>query len=126
MAAVAKPQDGAALSLQQNRKVQTGQGRRTTVTITNSAAPLRVVLAYNDYPGVSLVNNLNLVVTSPEGTVRVGNQADGAAATFDAANNVEVVHIAQPVAGTWTIDVVGSNVPRGPQPYALVVKGGMP
>ncbi len=126
VAAVAKPQDGATLSLQQNRKLHTGQSRRTTVTITNSAAPLRVVLAYNDHPGASLVNNLNLVVTSPEGTVRVGNQADGAAATFDTANNVEVVHIAQPAAGTWTIDVIGSNVPHGPQPYALVVKGGMP
>jgi serine protease AprX len=126
VAAVAKPQGGATLSLQQNRKVHTGQSRRTTVTITNSAAPLRVVLVYNDYPGASLVNNLNLVVTSPEGTVRVGNQADGAAATFDTTNNVEVVHIAQPAVGTWTIDVIGSNVPHGPQPYALVVKGGMP
>ena len=126
VAAIAKPGAGVKLSLQQNRKLDTGQSRRTVVTVTNSGAPLRVVLAYSDYPGASLVNNLNIVVTAPNGTVRVGNQADGAAATLDTANNVEVVHVGQPATGTWTIDVIGSNVPKGPQPYALAVKGGMP
>jgi hypothetical protein len=100
----------------------TGQSQRSTVSVTNSAAPLRIVLAYSDYPGESLVNNLNVVVTAPDGTVRVGNQAEGAAASLDATNNVEVVHVAQPVPGTWTVDVVGANVPMGPQPYVLVIR----
>jgi hypothetical protein len=82
-----------------------------------------VVLAYSDYPGASLVNNLNLVVTAPDGTVYVGNQREGGSAALDVVNNVEVVHVPEPTVGQWTIDVVGSNVPRGPQRYALVVSG---
>ncbi|HEY8369980.1 MAG TPA: hypothetical protein VIM86_11775 [Thermodesulfobacteriota bacterium] len=42
---------------------------------------------------------------------------------FDARNNVEVVQVAAPEPGRWTIEVVGSNVPEGPQPHALVVLG---
>jgi serine protease AprX len=125
VAAIAKPGPGIKSLLQQNRKVTTGQQRRTEITLTGSGRPLRVVLAYSDYPGASLVNNLNLVVTAPDGTVRVGNQAEGEAPTFDVHNNVEVVHVSQPAAGRWSIDVIGSNVPRGPQPYALVVRGGL-
>ncbi|MCK7496521.1 MAG: hypothetical protein MZW92_40640 [Comamonadaceae bacterium] len=77
------------------------------------------MLAYSDYPGPALVNNLNLIVTDPNGVRTVGGQA-GTGLTMDSRNNVEVVQVRRPVAGTWTIDVVGSNVPQGPQPFALV------
>jgi subtilisin family serine protease len=123
VAAIAAPPVGVSLVLKQNTKVITGQQVRTTVNVTSAAAPLRIVLAYSDYPGPSLVNNLNLVVTAPDGTTRVGNQAEGTKAALDVANNVEVVHVTKPAVGTWTIDVIGSNIPKGPQPYALVVKG---
>ncbi len=128
VAAVASPPDGVRLRLQQNRRVATGQSRRTTVTVVaapdgEGTEPLRVVLAYSDYPGDTLVNNLNLVVTAPDGSIRVGNQAEGGPAAFDAANNVEVVHVSDPQPGEWTVDVIGSNVPQGPQPFALVVRG---
>jgi subtilisin family serine protease len=123
VAAVASPPDGVRLLLRQNRRVTTGQSRRTTFTVDGGAEPLRVVLAWSDYPGASLVNNLNLVVTAPDGSVRVGNQAEGAPATFDTTNNVEVVDVAIPAPGEWAVEVIGSNVPQGPQPYALVVRG---
>jgi serine protease AprX len=123
VAAVASPPDGVRLLVRQNRRVTTGESRRTTFTVDGGAAPLRIVLAYSDYPGSSLVNNLNLVVTGPDGSIRVGNQADGAPATFDTANNVEVVQVSTPAPGEWTVDVIGSNVPQGPQPFALVVRG---
>ena len=122
LAAVAKPAAGVSFHLDQTRRVGTGQSRRMTVSVTSSAAPLRIALAYSDYPGTSLVNNLNLILTAPDGTVWVGNQAPGGAA-LDTTNNVEVVHIDAPATGAWTVDVVGSNVPRGPQRYALVAKG---
>ena len=122
LAAIAKPSAGVTFTLDQTRKLLTGQSQRSTVSVTNSDVPLRIVLAYSDYPGGSLVNNLNVVVTAPDGTVRVGNQAEGAPASLDTTNNVEVVHVAQPVPGTWTVDVVGANVPMGPQPYALVIR----
>jgi subtilisin family serine protease len=123
VAAVASPPDGVWLLVRQNRRVSTGTSRRTTVTVTDATQPVRIVLAYSDYPGAALVNNLNLVVTAPDGTVRVGNQAVGGPPTLDTANNVEVVQVASPVAGEWTVDVIGSNVPQGPQPFALAVLG---
>jgi hypothetical protein len=42
--------------------------------------------------------------------------------TLDVANNVEVIHVSRPAAGTWTIEVVGSNMPQGPQAFAWVAQ----
>ena len=69
------------------------------------------------------MNNLNLIVTAPDGTRRVGNQPEGGALVFDTSNNVEVVQVANAATGSWTVEVVGSNVPTGPQRYALVALG---
>ncbi len=43
--------------------------------------------------------------------------------TLDASNEVEAVHVQMPAAGTWRIQVVGSNIPQGPQGFALVYIG---
>jgi serine protease AprX len=52
-----------------------------------------------------------------------GNQAAASGVmTLDATNNVEVIQVNQPVAGTWKAEVVGSNVPQGPQPFAWVAQ----
>ena len=59
---------GTKLWVRQNTNVATGQSRRRTVTVKTAGAPLRIVLAYSDFPGANLVNNLNLVVTAPDGT----------------------------------------------------------
>lgn len=125
VAAVASPPAGVSLQLEQNRSVATGRSRRTTITVQDASVPLRVVLAYSDFPGEHLVNNLNLIVTGPDGTTRAGNQAEGAPPVLDASNNVELVQVTTPAIGTWTIDVIGSNVPQGPQRYALVVRGAL-
>ena len=123
LARVVKPPAGTKLWLSQSSSVSTGQSRRRTITVKTGGAALRVALAYADHPGATLVNNLNLVVTAPDGTRRVGNQAEGAPLVFDTANNVEVVQIARAAAGAWTVEIVGSNVPQGPQRYALAVLG---
>ncbi len=102
--------------------LRTGDARRYTVKVKSGQVALRVVLAYSDYPGPALVNNLNLIVTDPAGVRHVGNQPAGGL-SLDARNNVEVVHVPAPVVGEWTIEVVGSNVPQGPQPFALVWQG---
>jgi hypothetical protein len=61
------------------------------------------------------VNDLDLRVADPAGTVFPGNgQADHV-------NNVEVVSIAQPLAGTYTVSVFYPGVGR--QGYALVITG---
>jgi hypothetical protein len=80
-------------------------------------------MAYSDFPGPALVNNLNLVVTGPDGTRFVGNQPQAGSVTLDSANNVELVEVPSAASGEWRIDVVGSNVPEGPQEFALVIIG---
>ncbi len=98
--------------------LRTGDVRTYTVNVQSNQAPLSVVLAYSDYPGPALVNNLNLIVTAPTGTRYVGNQTGGSLVP-DVKNNVEVVRVRRPAPGTWRVEIVGSNVPQGPQPFAL-------
>ncbi|MFD3746396.1 hypothetical protein [Nocardia sp. NPDC058633] len=62
----------------QGKKVSTGQLHTLEIEVTSAAVPLRVLLAYSDFPGETLVNNLNLVVRGPDGTPRVGNTREGA------------------------------------------------
>ena len=82
--------------------------------------PLRITMVYSDYPGPTLVNNLNLMLTAPDGTRHVGNQKPGNLMTMDVTNNVEVINIDNPLSGNWLIDIVASNVSQGPQDFALV------
>nr|WP_321497866.1 PGF-pre-PGF domain-containing protein [uncultured Methanolobus sp.] len=90
--------------------------------ILHTSRPLRVTLVWTDYPGSSLVeaqlvNNLDLIVEAPDGTY-YGNGAP------DTVNNVEGVELLEPVAGTYTIIVNGTNVPQGPQNFSLVLSYG--
>ena len=103
--------------------LRTGEVYSQPIQVQGAGAPLRVTLAYSDYPGPALVNNLNLMLIAPDGKRYVGNQAQGTLLTMDARNNVEVIHIQNPAAGTWRLEVVGSNVPQGPQDFGLVYMG---
>ena len=72
------------------------------------------------------MNDLDLVVTAPSGAIYYGNDAPGqAGGKPDRVNNVERVVIPAPEAGRYTIRVRGTNVPRGPQDFALVYSGGI-
>jgi hypothetical protein len=103
--------------------LKTGDLSSSRLTVKSDARPLRIALAWADPPGPTLVNSLNLVVTAPNGRKFVGNQRRNGPPTLDKTNNVQLVHVEKPAAGTWTVDVVGSNVPRGPQDFALVSIG---
>ena len=105
--------------------VNTGDTKIYTVNVTDTSVPLRVTLTWTDYPGSTsaskeLVNDLDLTVTSPDGTVYYPNHLNGP----DRTNNVETVDISNPVSGTYTIKVKGYNVPYGPQPFAIAMHGG--
>ena len=100
--------------------LRTGEVYTATINIKSTRIPLRVVMAYSDYPGSNLVNNLNLILIAPDGKRYVGNQTPGATLSMDVNNNVEVVHIPRPEPGNWTLQVVGSNIPHGPQEFAVV------
>ena len=79
-----------------------------------------MVMAYTDFPGPVLVNNLNLILKAPNGIRYVGNRSGSARLSMDGSNNVEVINVPDPLPGAWVVDVVGSNVPEGPQDFALV------
>jgi hypothetical protein len=91
--------------------------------ITNTQ-PLRVMLTWTDPPAslsasAQLVNDLDLIVTGPDGSLYRGN----ASPSGDRTNNVEGVVIANPPIGVYTVTVQAFNVPIATQPYALVVAG---
>ncbi len=129
---LANATDGTYQYVDQASGLSTGGSTSYQYTVSSSATPFKVTLAWTDYPGsasasTTLVNNLNVVVTSPSGTTYRGNVFSGGWSTTggsaDTKNNVENVYIQSPAAGTWTVTVSGANVPNGPQPYALVVDG---
>src|SRR5437870_9818077 len=112
----------------------TGDAESYTFHVTNPG-PLKFVLAWSDFPGTlgstkALVNDLDLEVTAPDGTVYRGNhfapfaQAESlAAGSFDNTNVEEAVIRRTAIVGDWTVQVIGSHVPVGPQPPALVATG---
>lgn len=123
--------DGTARFVDEAAGLATG-GLSTTTYQVRAGSPLKVSLAWSDREGsataaVSLVNDLDLEVTSPTGTVYRGNVFSGGwsgtGGSADRRNNVENVYLANPAAGTWTVRVRGFNVPSGPQRFALVVDG---
>jgi subtilase family protein len=102
-----------------------------TYTVNSNAQPLKVTLAWTDFPSTPaanphLNNDLDLIVTGPGGTFQ-GNVFSGgvsvAGGSPDRRNNLEQVLLAAPAAGSYTVTVRAINVPSGPQPFALVITG---
>ena len=104
----------------EGKALATGSEHTRDIVVKKAGLPLAVTLAYTDFPGERLVNNLNLVLTSPAGRHYAGN---GATLNADTANNVEKVRIARAAAGIWKVRVIASNVPEGRQNYALAWSG---
>jgi serine protease AprX len=103
-----------------------------TYAISTAGSPFKVTLAWSDYPSTTsasknLVNDLDLIVTAPDGTRYLGNVFAGGwsqpAGAADRTNNLENVYVQSAATGSWIIEVRGFNVPSGPQPFALVIAG---
>jgi hypothetical protein len=117
---------------------------------SSDSTPFKATLVWTDPPGLpgspaspKLVNDLDLVVTAPNGTTTYhGNDLvdlspppqqqsheshpynpDPPTPLTDTRNNVEEVLVRQPQIGTWTVSVKAANVPMGPQAFALVLTG---
>ena len=128
---LASATDGSHLYVDDTVGLHTGAKSTHNYSVVSNGS-FKVTLVWSDYPsatGVSknLVNDLDLVVTSPGATIYVGNVFSGgwsnSGGTQDRTNNVENVYVQSPEEGTWTAEVKGFNVPYGPQPFALVVDG---
>ena len=100
--------------------------------VRDKSEPLKITLVWTDpaaqvATGRALVNDLDLVVTSPEGTIYRGNanfvegfsQPQPNPVDPDP-NNVEMVIVSEPDPGTWTATVEARAVTVGLQGYALV------
>ena len=129
---VANATDGTAQFVDEATGLNTGGSASYQYNIASSGSPFKVTLVWTDYPGSTtaskaLVNDLDLVVTSPNGQVYYGNVFNGGWSITgggpDRTNNVENVYVQSAASGTWTVEVKGYNVPNGPQPIALVVDG---
>ena len=103
----------------------TGSRLRFEVEL-GGARSLRICLAYTDIPGRALQNNLNLFVQSPDRKTKwTGNQdLPMRLSPLDSDNNVEIVRIETPQAGSYLIQVSAQNLlGEKPQDFALVVTG---
>ncbi len=126
-----------AEALEQNRFFQGSVSNGATQTFTIPSLPvgnyqLKVLLYWPDAPAVpgaakTLVNDLDLLVTDPSGTVHQPMVLDTTAANVntnategpDHINNIEQVLVNSPAAGTVTITVKGTAIPSGPQPFYI-------
>ncbi|MEA2166443.1 MAG: hypothetical protein QOK37_4570 [Thermoanaerobaculia bacterium] len=109
------------------------QGDAATVSLRAAAGtPLKVTLVWTDPAGIprgvsdstpELVNDLDLRVIDPTGTTLLGNDSLHPGQP-DRLNNVEVVSIAAPASGLYSISITESRLGSGPrQSYALVITG---
>ena len=127
--------------IDQSVTLTNGQVYERQVIIRTTSRPLKITMAYTDYPGFpavlpALVNDLNLEVIAPDGRVYHGNQFDLGesvpdAPAFDNLNNVEGIYISVPLAGDYRVRVIANIVaqdsrrdtPVPDQDFALVICG---
>ena len=128
------PDSDEGIFVDDRNRVKSGQTREYTYDITRANEPLKIVLAWSDYPGSStsssqLRNDLNLEVVNPNGNIYKGNVFNSGRSitggSWDDTNNVEVVLIDSASVGTWTVKVKDDyhGGSRTWQPYAIAVRG---
>lgn len=118
------PSNGQQAVLMEGPAALSTGASNTWVFSVHSNVPLTVVMAYSDYPSalsaaINLVNDLDLLLIDPNGMPHFPNGLDGA----DEVNNVESIDVANVATGRWTLAVSARNVPQGPQPYAIYLRG---
>ena len=128
------PDSDVGIFVDDRSRLSSGQISDYSFEITRAGEPLKVVLAWSDYPGSSssstqLRNDLDLEITNPNGLLYKGNVfTNGQSVTNgqkDSKNNVEVVLVDNAMIGTWSVKVKdsshgGSNFY---QSYSLAVRG---
>src|SRR5262249_35307272 len=121
-----------------NAAITTGETHSYQLTNVSTIEPLRVTLVWSDPKAtigasVALVNDLDLEVVDPHGAVFRGNvnfanaysqPANGAA--LDNRNPVEAVYIQSPLFGTYTVRVIGANVPGNGQMQVIAQPDNQP
>ncbi|MEE8391131.1 MAG: S8 family serine peptidase [Anaerolineae bacterium] len=105
--------------------------------VPDDATPATVSLAWDDYEATlnanpTLINNLDLELVAPSGTVwrpwvlNAASPANNATRGINGVDNQEQVQVPTPEIGTWLVRVKGTTVPQGPQDYSLACEGCKP
>lgn len=129
----------ALRTLETNRwrfgSIAQGEAKTHTIQIPNNTRFFRVMIYWAEPPAMenasqALLNDLDLTVKSPNGTVnlpwKLNPEPDSAILALpagkgrDSLNNVEQVAITAPASGTYTVTIQGTEIPFGPQEYYLV------
>ncbi len=120
------------------------QGITTGSVVTHAydvspGAPFRATLVWTDFPAAlnaaaARVNELKLEVVDPSGSVWFQTldpgtgtpvQTSSPSDLHDSVNVEERLVFPSPAGGRWIVRVLGIDVPWGPQPFALVVRGAL-
>jgi hypothetical protein len=118
-----------------------GSEQLKVTLVWTEPAPTFPTLSRPDFTAVTLVNDLDLLVTAPDGTQYVGNDFTNGVSTpngsgVDSLNNVEMVVVNAPAPGKWVLEVHGVVYQPHPadrrirhavagQGYALVATGAL-
>ncbi len=129
--------NNALKALEENRfenssitQMPPNQANTKTISVAPNTAELKVMLAWIDPEAnvgaaIALVNDLNLQIIAPDGTIfnpwvlNPANPSAIATRQIDRLNNIEQVTIDNPIAGTYTINIIGANITQSTQNYAL-------
>ncbi len=115
---------------QEDISISDGSTVDRTFRVPAGLSSLRFVAAWDDPAGSTLadpalVNDIDIVLDGPGGTVVrpwVLDPSDPSAPATrgeDHLNNVEHITVDAPAAGSWTLQISGTNVPDGPQTVSL-------
>ena len=108
--------------------------------VPNDANPATISLAWDDYEATvnadpTLINNLDLELVAPDGTLwrpwvldgdNPANNATRGVNNVDNQEQVQVFAADEAIIGTWLVRVRGTSVPQGPQGYSLACEGCKP
>ncbi len=101
-----------------------------TFRITRKAKELRATLVWHDAPRRRLVNDLDLWVRYRDGeeigplTLNPSKPQQPAKMKRNPRDTAEHIVVENPQLGPWKVFVRGKKVPKGPQPYSLVIAAG--
>ncbi|MBD3166006.1 S8 family serine peptidase [bacterium] len=102
-----------------------------TFNVAAGEDELKLTIAWTDEPAsginptVTLINDLDITLTSPGGTdylpfiLDPDNPSDDAVPGVNTIDNVEQVLVEDPEEGEWTVTVTGTDVPSGPQGFSI-------
>jgi hypothetical protein len=115
--------------------IDNGVNKTFNCNVPAGTGQLKIMVYWADEAGVAnsanpLVNDINMNVTDPaainynpwvlNATNNVAQLSAPAIRSIDNKNNVEQVTLDNPVAGIYTINVNGFNIPQGPQKFVVV------